>query len=219
MTLTSTPRWNRTHLDYALAEDSPAFEPGIRFRPTDLASIGLRPSWFEIFDGAQKGSRSAGAMIQSETADRAFGLYLEPSFGISFPTNPGPLSPIAASAFAKYGSVDFGGGGGLKKVRMRACLPGPASRIPAAAAVVLRADSPDGPVVARVALLSRLAHANCGYLIGSYWAPGVMNDDRAAMQETPAALEAAGLALAGRRDVFLSVEGGGHVAVDWFRFE
>ena len=39
--------------------------------------------------------RSAGARIQSESADRAFGLFLEPSFGALQPpeTNPACLKP------------------------------------------------------------------------------------------------------------------------------
>lgn len=78
--------WNRSHLDYALAPSSPAFKPNIGFHPGDLEAIGLRPTWDAFFDSSRKGIRATGATIQSEEADRAFGLYLEPSFGISFPT-------------------------------------------------------------------------------------------------------------------------------------
>jgi hypothetical protein len=166
------------------------------------------------------------------------------SFGISFPTNPGPLAPIHPAAFAKYAQVDFGSSGapghaaGFSTARVRLCLPGRAATggagtIQPATALVLRTGSPeDGPVLARLDLSSNasaLAHAHCGYLIGSYWAPGVMNDDPAAMSEVTAALEGGGgsvggsgseaAPLRGRHDVFLLVEGGGHVAIDWLRFE
>ena len=202
--------WNRTHLDYALKTSSPAFHPDIGFQATDLETIGLRPSWIARFNASQKGLRPAGATIQSESADRAFGLYLEPSFGISFPTNPGPLAPIAAAAFASYRHVDFGS---ATRVRVRACLP---SKVKPATAIVLREGSPEGPVIARVALPPSLVHANCGYLIGSYWAPGVLNDDPAAMGEASVELEGV---TTGRHGVFLSIDGGGHAAIDWFRFE
>lgn len=129
-------------------------------------------------------------------------------------SNPGPLAPIAAAAFAKFGSVDFGPTA-PKKLRVRLCTPSVASKIVAATAVAFRADSPDGQLISRVALGASLSHANCGYLIGSYWAPGVMNDDPTAMQEA----QGTAAALMGRHDVFLSIEGGGHVAIDWFRFE
>ena len=72
---------------------------------------------------------------------------------------------VAAAAFASYRNVDLGA---ATKVRVRACLPDPASKIKPATAVVLRDGSPEGPVLARVALPASLAHANCGYLIGSY---------------------------------------------------
>ena len=226
--------WNRTHLDYALAPASPALNPSIGFQPTDLSTIGLRPSWDSIFEISlqHKGERAAGVTIQSESADRAFGLYLEPSFGISFPTNPGPLAPIAPAAFAKYEQVNFGGAGaddgfGVTKlssppqfVRMRLCLPSAATRIKPATAVEFRTGSPEqGPLLARVVLnVTALAHQNCGYLIGSYWLPGVMNDDPAAMSETSVALEHSALPN-GWQDVYLSIAGGGHVSIDWFRFE
>ena len=220
--------WNRTHLDYKLAPTSPAFKPSIGFRPTDLTAIGLRPEWHALFDGARKGSRPGFGTIQSESADRAFGLYLEPSFGISFPTNPGTLAPTAATAFAKFGNVDFGARGAVSagnaaakrlQLRMRACIPAAGSKTAAAAAAaVLRDGAPDGPVVATVKLDANAAHPNCGYLIGSYWAPGVLNDDPAAMTELVVTLEPE-VQLTGRRDLYLSVEGGGHAAIDWFRFE
>jgi hypothetical protein len=84
----SSQWWNRTHLDYALAPTSPAFKPNIQFKPSNLEAIGLRPTWDALFvdSSRNKGIRAVGATIQSEEADRAFGLYLEPSFGISFPT-------------------------------------------------------------------------------------------------------------------------------------
>lgn len=43
-----------------------------------------------------------------------------------------------------------------------------------------------------------------------------MNDDPVAMGEASVALEGA---TAGRHDVYLSIEGGGHAAIDWFRFD
>jgi hypothetical protein len=73
--------WNRTHLDYALAPSSPAFHSSVGFQPADLNEIGLRASWHARFDSTLKGLRAVGVAIQSESADRAFGLYLEPSFG------------------------------------------------------------------------------------------------------------------------------------------
>ena len=84
------------------------------------------------------------------------------------------------------GGSDGNSGGKLddvSEVRMRVCTP-PAETngITPAAAVVLRAGVPNGEVVARVPL-EATAHAHCGYLIGSYWAPGVMNDDPVAMTE------------------------------------
>jgi hypothetical protein len=219
--------WNRTHLDYALAPSSPAFHPSINFQPSDLEAIGLRSSWHALFDSAQKGLRSAGSTIQSESADRAFGLYLEPSFGISFPTNPGPLAPILSSAFAAYYNVDLGGSDVATHVRMRVCLPDATTKITPATAVLLREGSPDGPLLARVQLPASLSHRNCGYLIGSYWLPGVMNDDPNAMSEvrvalTPGAAADVTSATSGgsrRQDVYLLIEGGGHVAIDWFRLE
>eukprot|EP01050_Picozoa_sp_SAG11_P011035 SAG11_NODE_1142_length_5707_cov_5.863766_2_plen_229_part_00 len=221
--------WNRTHLDYALAPSSPAFHPSIDFQAGDLDAIGLPSSWYDLFDSSEKGLRSAGSTIQSESADRAFGLFLEPSFGISFPTNPGPLAPILPSAFAAYRNVDLGGSEALTHVRMRACVPDTTSKIKPATAVLLRKGSPDGQLLARVELpAASLSHANCGYLIGSYWAPGVMNDDPSAMAEVRVPLTARGAediasasvnAISGRYDVYLSIEGGGHVAIDWFRFE
>jgi hypothetical protein len=118
---------------------------------------------------------------------------------------------------------------------MRACLPDGAagSKVKPATAVLLHEGAPDGRLLARVPLsVPSLSHANCGYLIGSYWAPGVMNDDPSAMAEVSVALEVepaeAGAADSGgggggggtaTRDVYLSIEGGGHVAIDWFRFE
>ncbi len=219
--------WNRTHLDYALSPSSPAFHPSIGFQAADLNAIGLPSSWYSRFDSSRKGLRPAGSTIQSESADRAFGLYLEPSFGISFPTNPGPLAPIPQSAFAAYNNVDLGGNEALTHVRMRACVPDATSKITPATAVLLREGSPEGQLLARVELpVGSLSHANCGYLIGSYWAPGVMNDDPSAMAEVRVALAAtediatAGAnVVSGRHDVYLSIEGGGHVAIDWFRFE
>ena len=214
--------WNRTHLDYKLSPTSPAFKPTIDFRPTDLTAIGLRPAWHALFDGARKGSRPGLGTIQSESADRAFGLYLEPSFGISFPTNPGTLAPVAATSFAKFGNIDFGSVGAAasakpRQLRMRACVPAAGSKIAAATAAVLRDGAPDGPVVATVKLDTNAAHPNCGYQIGSYWAPGVLNDDPTAMTELVVPLEP--VQLTGRRDLYLSIVGGGHAAIDWFRFE
>eukprot|EP01052_Picozoa_sp_SAG31_P006457 SAG31_NODE_297_length_18175_cov_68.266659_13_plen_230_part_00 len=221
--------WNRTHLDYALAPSSLAFHPSISFQASDLDSIGLLPSWYTLFDSSRKGLRPAGSTIHSESADRAFGLYLEPSFGISFPTNPGPLAPILPSAFAVYRNVDLGGSEALTHVRMRGCVPDAASKIKPATAVLLREGSPYGQLLVRIDLsVASLSHANCGYLIGSYWLPGVMNDDPTAMTEVRAPLTSGSTANiagardsvgVGRYDVYLSIEGGGHVAIDWFRFE
>jgi hypothetical protein len=125
--------------------------------------------------------------------------------------------------------VDLGGSEALKHVRMRACVPDATSKIKPATAVLLREGSPDGQLLARVELsVASLSHANCGYLIGSYWAPGVMNDDPSAMAEVRVSLTARGTGhttgartsiISGRHDVYLSIEGGGHVAIDWFRFE
>jgi hypothetical protein len=69
--------WNRTHMDYALAPSSPARHPSIGFQPTDLTTIGLRSSWYRYFGALlrHKGARAPGVTIQSESADRAFGLY------------------------------------------------------------------------------------------------------------------------------------------------
>jgi hypothetical protein len=102
---------------------------------------------------------------------------------------------------------------------MRLCIPSASSKIAAAAAVVLREGSPSGPLIARVPLAASLATAHCGYLIGSYWLPGVMNDDPAAMHQTTVGIEPTTALVGKRRDVYLSIEGGGHVAIDWFRFE
>ena len=103
-----------------------------------------------------------------------------------------------------------------------------------ATAIVLKTGSPeaDGAVLAKLVLPPSLAHTHCGYLIGSYWAPGVMNDDPAAMAEARAPLERDEDQMQRQtqhrendadeslmHDVFLSIEGGGHVAIDWFRFE
>ena len=219
--------WNRTHLDYALQPTSPALRPGVGFRASDLAGIGLRGgggggAGSFPFAAGLRGRRNPLAAIQSETADRAFGLYLEPSFGVSFPTNKGVLADTAAAAFARYSNVGFSPGAPLAalQLRVRLCLPDPAGGVKPAAALVLRAGSPeDGPLVARVVLdAATLAHRNCGYLIGSYWAPGAMNDDPAAMRELVADLAPTAVATEST-DIYLSIEGGGHVALDWFRFE
>lgn len=234
--------WNRSVLDYALLPSAAAKNPEIGFQETDLSRIGLRDDWpFE--PKANLFVRSGWETVQTETADRAFGLYLEPSFGISYPTNPGKMALPNQAAFARYNNFEFssggGGGGGssdvedrvAKQIRVRVCTPlaaaggvgaihTPSSLPPAASAVVVRTGSPDGPVLAHVPLPpSQTAHANCGYLIGSYWAPGVMNDDPAAMSEVVVPVVASTAAVAGNKvDLFVSVVGG-FAAVDWFRFE
>ena len=74
----------------------------IGFQATDLTRIGLRSEL-----AASISARAGWETIQTESADRAFGLYMEPSFGISYPTNPGKLSPLAPQAFARYNNVSF----------------------------------------------------------------------------------------------------------------
>ena len=192
---------------------------------------------FAVFDSLLCRSCRRDTSTLSQTADRAFGLFLEPSFGISFPTNPGPLAPIAEAAFAKYSNVELGN---ATSVRFKVCLPStmvlPSKlwHVKPATAIVLKTGSPeaDGAVLAKLVLPPSLAHTHCGYLIGSYWAPGVMNDDPAAMAEARAPLERDEDQMQRQtqhrendadeslmHDVFLSIEGGGHVAIDWFRFE
>ena len=73
--------------------------------------------------------------------------------------------------------VVFPGNGSriAKKLRVRTCVPRKGSEIQAASNLILRTGSPDGPLLAQVPLpASELASPGCGYLIGSYWLPGVM---------------------------------------------
>jgi hypothetical protein len=161
--------WNRTHIDYTLAKTSSAVAR-LGVQQANLSAVGLVPTW--PFDRSRVGVRDGRQMIQTESADRVFGLYLEPSFGVSFPTNPGPFTPVESAAFAKYARVDFADfGSPPTAVRLRVCLPATGA-VQQAAAVCLRVGAPDGDLLARVKLdAATLAHANCGYLIGSYECP------------------------------------------------
>ena len=210
--------WNRTHLDYALAPGSVALTLPVGLRPADLSAIGLDLSAWP-FDPSDMFARDATRKVQVESADRAFGLYREPSFGLSFPRGDGAAAPPLPSAVAIFNRMDFGAAAVATRLRMRACTPlAVPGHVKAATAIVLREGAPDGPVVATVPLSpATTATANCGYIVGSYWLPGVENDDPAAMVTVDAVLEP-GFRATGRKQLFLSLQGGGVAAIDWFWF-
>jgi hypothetical protein len=212
--------WNRTHLDYRLASNSPALKPPVSFQETNVSHIGLIESEWP-FDSAEMFIRSAFTKIHTESADRAFGLFVEPGFGISFPRNKGTLAATPPSAFARFSNVDFGGAAkAASSVQLRVCTPQAQSGIQAATRIEIRDGSPDGLVLASAELTPATATASCGYVIGSYWAPGTdSNDDPQAMVTIDAKLTPSQLmAEAPRRQLFLSVQGG-HAVIDWFQFK
>ena len=87
--------------------------------------------------------------------------------------------------------------------------------MPIASAIVIRIGSPDGAVLAALALHGDQSHPHCGYIPGSYWAPGTLNDDPAAMAD---AVEALAFSPQSRHEVFISLVDG-YSAIDWFVFE
>ena len=214
--------WNRTHLDYALGPGSVARGAPINIVPTDVTKIGLDLAKWP-FDPTAMFARDASAKIEVETPDRVFGLYSEPGFGISFPLTPGVLPPLIHSNVAVFNRVDFQRGRGARaaspSVTMRVCTPSSRTNITAATSVTLREGAPHGPLVATISLSEKsTARVGCGYLPGGYWAPGNLNDDPDAMVTVDVPL-ATSFSPAGRKNIFLSVNGGGFAAIDWFWFD
>ena len=203
--------WNRTVLDYALPPDSPLLGAPIKFSPTELTRIGLQDDW--PFDVNAPFLYSAARTIQTEHADRTIGLLMEPGFGISFPVGTKTLGPVAVAAMARFDHIVFHAN--LAIVRMRLCTPPAGANAVPATAIEVRQGSPAGELVARVPLPVSTATAHCGYIPGSYWLPGVMNDDPNAMVEVTAPLT---VRQSGTKQLFLSLVGG-YAAVDWMRFE
>ena len=206
--------WNRSHLDYAVPSTSAAVSK-LGFRQPNLARIGLELDRWH-FDAADMFARCPLRRVEAESADRVFGLMLEPSFGISFPVSRAPLGQMSGSAFALYRNVNFGNvGSQLKVFRMRVCTSA-ATDIPKASTVVLKAGSPHGPTIVSVDLSASkdISSSGCGYIPGSYWVPGVENDDPKAMGEVSSTLLTP---LSGRVDLYLSLVGG-YAAIDWFVF-
>ena len=213
--------WNRTHLDYALLPSSVARSPAINIAAPNVGEIGIRfASW--PFRAVDMFARNGWRKIEVESADRAFELYREPSFGISFPiAAKEKLEPLHPANVAIFNRVDFGtqiAAGAATTLTLRVCTPLASTGVAAAMSAMLREGSPDGPIVATVPLPPVLAAANCGYAPGSYWAPGFANDDPAAMAIVTVKTTAAFVAT-GRKNLFLSLNGGGYAAIDWLLFE
>ena len=94
------PTWDATRFDYQIKQ-----LPGVEFRTSTLAEMGLTPGF--PFDKAQATRRAATDKIQAEDYQRMNGLRTSGGFGIY---------AITKGSWAKYANIDFADGRAAKAV-------------------------------------------------------------------------------------------------------